>query len=231
MKIFLAQQNYHIGNFAANAQKIIDGIGKAKDAGADLVMFSELCICGYPPRDFLEFEDFINQCYLTIDRIKEHADSIGVLIGSPAQNPQKEGKDLFNAVFFLYQKQIQAEIHKTLLPTYDIFDEYRYFEPAFDWKCIEFKGKKLAVTICEDIWNLGDNPLYRITPMEILSKEKPDVMLNLSASPYNYAADVVRRSIIEAHVAKYGIPMLYCNAFGSVSIFFLNFSNRANEDL
>jgi NAD+ synthase (glutamine-hydrolysing) len=215
MKIFLAQQNYHIGNFEANAHKIIDGIGKAKDAGADLVMFSELCICGYPPRDFLEFEDFINQCYLTIDRIKEHADSIGVLIGSPAQNPQKEGKDLFNAVFFLYQKQIQAEIHKTLLPTYDIFDEYRYFEPAFDWKCIEFKGKKLAVTICEDIWNLGDNPLYRITPMEVLSKEKPDVMLNLSASPYNYAADVVRKSIIEAHVAKYGIPMLYCNAVGS----------------
>src|ERR1700744_2934248 len=101
MKIFLAQQNYHIGNFAENASKIIEGINKAKDAGADLVVFSELCICGYPPRDFLEFRDFVDQCYETIDRIKEHADKIGVLIGSPARNPNKEGKDLFNAAFLL----------------------------------------------------------------------------------------------------------------------------------
>jgi len=215
MKIFLAQQNYHIGNFEDNATKIIDGINKAKQVGADLVMFSELCICGYPPRDFLEFKDFIRQCYDTLDRIKQHADDIGVLVGSPAHNPQKEGKDLFNAAFLLHEKEIKAEIHKTLLPNYDVFDEYRYFEPAFEWKCIDFKGKKLAVTICEDIWNLGDNPLYRITPMEMLIKEKPDVMLNISASPYNYAADVVRRSIMEAHTLKYGLPMLYCNTVGS----------------
>lgn len=215
MKIFLAQQNYHIGNFEENTAKIIDGINKAKAAGADLVMFSELCTCGYPPRDFLEFNDFVHQCYETIDRIKEHADDIGVLIGSPAYNRRKEGKDLFNAAFLLHEKQVKAEIHKTLLPNYDVFDEYRYFEPAFEWKCIEFKGKKLAVTICEDIWNLGDNPLYRITPMEMLIKEKPDVMLNISASPYNYAADVVRRSIMEAHTLKYGLPMLYCNTVGS----------------
>jgi len=215
MKIFLAQQNYHIGNFEENISKIIDGIGKAKQAGADLVMFVELCVCGYPPRDFLEFNDFVRQCYEALDRIKQYADTIGVLVGSPAHNPQKEGKDLFNAVFLLHEKQIKAEIHKTLLPNYDVFDEYRYFEPAYEWKCIDFKGTKLAVTICEDIWNLGDNPLYRITPMEMLIKEKPDVMLNLSASPYNYAADVVRRSIMEAHTLKYGLPMLYCNTVGS----------------
>ena len=215
MKIFLAQQNYHIGNFEENGRKIIEGIEKAKQAGADLVLFSELSVCGYPPRDFLEFHDFIEQCYATIDRIREHADTIGVLIGAPARNNRKEGKDLFNAAFFLYEKEIKAEIHKTLLPTYDVFDENRYFEPAFDWKCIPFKGKKLAVTICEDIWNLGDNPLYRDTPMEMLISEEPDVMVNLSASPYNYAADVVRRSILEAHTKKYGIPMLYCNTVGA----------------
>jgi NAD+ synthase (glutamine-hydrolysing) len=215
MKIFLAQQNYHIGNFESNADKIIKGIGMAKEEGADLVMFTELCICGYPPRDFLEFNDFIKQCYETIDRIKEHADTIGVLIGSPAWNPGKEGKDLFNAAFLLYEKEIKAEIHKTLLPTYDVFDENRYFESAFEWKCMQFKGKKLAVTICEDIWNLGDNPLYRITPMEMLIKENPDVMLNISASPYNYAQDTVRNSIVQAHVAKYKIPMLYCNNVGA----------------
>jgi NAD+ synthase (glutamine-hydrolysing) len=215
MKIFLAQQNYHIGNFEANTAKIIEGINKAKAAGADLVMFPELSICGYPPRDFLDFQDFINKCYESIDLIKEHADDIGVLLGAPAHNPVREGKDLFNAAFLLHEKQVKAEIHKTLLPTYDVFDENRYFEPAFDWKCIDFKGKKLAVTICEDIWNLGDNPLYRLTPMEILAREKPDLMLNISASPYNYAADVVRRSIMEAHTLKYQLPMFYCNSVGA----------------
>jgi len=215
MKIALAQQNYHIGNFEDNTRKIIEGIKKAKEQGADLVVFSELCVCGYAPGDFLEFPDFINKCYEAIDRIKEHADTIGVLIGSPARNPQKEGKDLFNAVFLLHEKEIKGEIHKTLLPNYDVFDEYRYFEPAFDWKVLEFKGKKLAVTICEDIWNMGDNPLYRITPMEKLMAYNPDVMINLSASPYNYAQDIVRNSIIKAHTLKYKLPMLYCNAIGS----------------
>ena len=215
MKIALAQQNYHIGNFEKNRQKIIDGITWAKQQNADLVVFSELCICGYPPRDFLEFDDFINKCYESIDLVRQHADTIGVLIGSPARNSQLEGKDLFNAVFLLYEKEIKAEIHKTLLPNYDVFDEYRYFEPAYDWQVIEFKGKKLAVTICEDIWNMGDNPLYRVTPMEQLMPFHPDVMINLSASPYNYAQDIVRNSIVKAHVLKYKMPMLYCNTVGS----------------
>jgi len=215
MKIALAQQNYHIGNFEKNRQRIIDGITWAKQQNADLVVFSELCICGYPPRDFLEFDDFINKCYESIELIRQYADTIGVLIGSPARNSQLEGKDLFNAVFLLYKKEIKAEIHKTLLPNYDVFDEYRYFEPAYDWQVIEFKGKKLAVTICEDIWNMGDNPLYRVTPMEQLMPFHPDVMINLSASPYNYAQDIVRNSIVKAHVLKYKMPMLYCNTVGS----------------
>ncbi|TCJ14282.1 NAD+ synthase [Flaviaesturariibacter flavus] len=215
MKIFLAQQNYHIGNFEANVARILDGIDRGRAAGAELVVFSELCICGYPPRDFLDFADFIRECYAALDRIKAHAPEIGVLVGAPARNPQKEGKELFNASYLLYGGEVKAEIHKTLLPTYDVFDENRYFEPAFRWRCVDFKGKKLAVTICEDIWNLGDNPLYRVTPMEHLIKEGPDVMINLSASPYNYAADTVRRSIVEAHTAKYGIPMLYCNTVGA----------------
>ena len=215
MKIALAQQNYHIGNFDDNVRKISEAIDWAKQQGADLVVFSELCTCGYPPRDFLEFNDFIDKCYAAVDAIREKADTIGVLIGSPARNPQKEGKDLFNAVFFLHEKKIKAEIHKTLLPNYDVFDEYRYFEPAYEWDLVEFKGKKLAVTICEDIWNMGDNPLYRVTPMEKLIIKKPDVMINLSASPYNYAQDIVRNSIMKAHTLKYNLPMLYCNTVGS----------------
>lgn len=215
MKIALAQQNYHVGNFDRNVEKILEGIRWAKEQEADLVVFSELCICGYPPRDFLEFSDFINQCYAAVDRIREAADTIGVLIGGPARNERPEGKDLFNAAFFLYEKEIKATIHKTLLPTYDVFDEYRYFEPAFDWQVISFKGHRLAVTICEDIWNMGHNPLYRITPMEELVRFEPDVMINLSASPYNYAQDVVRNSLVKAHTQKYGLPMFYCNTVGS----------------
>ena len=117
MKIVLAQQNYHIGNFEENTKKIISAIEKAKGAGADLVVFSEMCICGYPPRDFLEFNDFINKCYHAIDEIKQHADTIGVLVGSPARNPDLQGKNLFNAAFLLFEKEIKGEVHKTLLPT------------------------------------------------------------------------------------------------------------------
>jgi NAD+ synthase (glutamine-hydrolysing) len=215
MKIVLAQQNYHIGNFDSNTQKIITAIRQAKADGADLVVFSELCVCGYPPRDFLEFSDFIHKSYAAIDLIRAEADTIGVLVGAPARNTRPEGKDLFNAAFFLYNGQVQAEIHKTLLPTYDVFDEYRYFEPAFEWQVIDFKGRRLAVTICEDIWNLGDNPLYRISPLDELRSQEPDLMINLSASPYNYAQDTVRKSIIRANVLKYGMPMLYCNTVGS----------------
>jgi NAD+ synthase (glutamine-hydrolysing) len=215
MKIFLAQQNYHIGNFESNTQKIISAIETAKAAKADLIVFSEMSICGYPARDFVEFNDFINKCYEAIEVIKEHTAEIAVLIGSPARNTIKEGKDLFNAAFFLYNKQIIAEVHKTLLPTYDVFDEYRYFEPAYNWNIVEFKGKKLAITICEDIWNLGDNPLYRICPMDELMKHSPDLMINLSASPFDYTHNEDRKAIIKANVLKYKLPMVYCNAVGS----------------
>ena len=200
MKIFLAQQNYHIGNFESNTQKIINAINEAKAQHADLIVFSEMNVCGYPARDFVEFNDFINKCYEAIEIIKEHTAEIAVLIGSPARNPIKEGKDLFNAAFFLYNKKIIAEIHKTLLPTYDVFDEYRYFEPAYNWNVVEFKGKKLAITICEDIWNLGDNPLYRICPMDELMKQHPDLMINLSASPFDYTHNEDRKAIIKSNV-------------------------------
>ena len=215
MKIFLAQQNYHIGNFESNTQKIICAIDEAKKQGGDIIVFSELSICGYAPKDFLEFEDFINKCYAAIDEIKQHADTIGVLVGAPDRNPVREGKDLFNGAYFLYEKEVKAVAHKTCLPNYDVFDEYRYFEPAYDWQVIPFKGKKLAVTICEDIWNLGDNPMYRICPMDELMKQQPDVMLNLSASPFDYTHDEDRKATIKANVTKYKLPLFYCNAVGS----------------
>lgn len=215
MKVVLAQQNYHIGNFEENSRKIIEAIDQAKQMGADLVVFSELCICGYPPRDFLEFEDFINKCYETIDIIKVHAPEIGVLVGSPARNPSKEGKDLLNGAWFLYEGEVKAIIAKTCLPTYDVFDEYRYFEPAYYWTTVPFKGRNLAITVCEDIWNLGDNPLYRFCPMDKLMDQRPDMMVNLSASPFDYDHDDDRKEIIRSNVLKYQLPMVYCNCVGS----------------
>jgi len=215
MKICIAQQNYHIGNFEQNTHKILSAIEEAKKQGADLILFSEMSVCGYPARDFVEFDDFINQCYESIDTIKAAADGIGVLIGSPARNPNKKGKDLYNAAFFLYEKKVIAEIHKTLLPTYDVFDENRYFEPADEWKVIPFKGKNLAITICEDIWNLGDNPLYRICPMDKMMDQHPDILLNLSASPFDYTHDEDRKATIKSNVIKYKLPLFYCNAIGS----------------
>lgn len=215
MKIFLAQQNYHIGNFEHNTNKIIEAIDFAKQQSGDLIVFSELCICGYPPRDFLDFSDFVSKCYESINVIKEHADSIGVLVGAPDRNLTKDGKDLFNSAYFLYEKKVKAIAHKTCLPTYDVFDEYRYFEPAFSWNIMEFKGKKLAVTVCEDIWNLGHNPIYRICPMDELMKQSPDIMINLSASPFDYTHVEDRKATIKANVLKYKLPLIYCNGIGS----------------
>ncbi|HLI93679.1 MAG TPA: nitrilase-related carbon-nitrogen hydrolase, partial [Puia sp.] len=215
MKIALAQQNYHIGNFEENIRKILEGIARAKDAGADLVVFSELSVCGYPPRDFLEFDDFIARCYEAVDRIREYADTIGVIIGSPVRNPVREGKDLFNGAWLLYEKEIKGVAHKTCLPNYDVFDEYRYFEPGYQWKVIPFKGKKIALTVCEDIWNLGDNPLYRECPMDHLIRQHPDLMINISASPFDYDHDEDRKEVVRQNVLKYHLPMYYCNAVGS----------------
>ncbi len=215
MKIFIAQQNYHIGNFKKNTDKIIEAIKEAKNKQADLIVFSELSICGYMPKDFLNFDDFIHQCEQSVQKIKEHADTIGVIIGSPERNPNKAGRSLFNSAFFLHEKEVKSITHKTCLPTYDVFDEARYFEPASEWKVITIKGKKIALTICEDIWNLGDHPLYRVCPMDILMNENPDLMINISASPFDYTHVEDRKATIKTNVLKYGLPLIYCNAIGS----------------
>ncbi len=215
MKIFLAQQNYHIGDFEANTHKILAAIAEAKKQNGDLIVFSELAVCGYPPRDFLEFEDFIEESERSVDKIREAADNIGVLVGAPARNPMKKGKNLFNSAYLLYEQGIKGIVHKTLLPNYDIFDEYRYFEPAFEWNVLTFKGMKLAVTICEDIWDLVDDPMYRRHPMDELIRHGPELMINLSASPFDYIHADGRKGTVKKNVLKYKIPMVYCNTIGS----------------
>ena len=216
MKIGLAQLNIHVGNFKANTEKIIHALKTAEAQGAELVVYSELSVCGYPSRDFLEFDDYITKCKEAIDEIAKHTSQTAVLIGAPQRNPNVEGKDLFNSAWFLYQGQVQHITHKTLLPTYDIFDECRYFESNTKFKLFEFKGKKLAITICEDIWNVGnDNPLYTTCPMDELIRLKPDFMLNLSASPFSYAQYEERMHVVKSNCLRYNLPMVYVNQVGA----------------
>jgi len=215
LKIALAQINYHIGNFENNEIKILDAIRKAKKEKADLVVFAELAVSGYPPRDFLEFDDFINKCYFSLNRIAKECDGIAAIVGSPTRNPGTKGKDLFNSAFFLSEGEVKSVHHKTLLPNYDIFDEYRYFEANSVFEIIEFKGKKLAITICEDLWNIGDDLLYRTNPMDELIKLEPDVMINIAASPFDYTAETRRKKILFENVEKYKLPLVYVNHVGA----------------
>lgn len=216
MKIALAQMNYHIGNFEGNLQKMLAAVGYAKSQGADLICFGELAVCGYPPRDFLEFDDFIRRCEESVEALRQASHGIAIVVGSPTRNPVIEGKDLYNSAYFLYEGQTVGVQHKTLLPTYDIFDEYRYFEPATEFHTIDFKGKKIALSICEDIWNVGnENPLYKICPLDEMMPEKPDFILNISASPFNYAHAASRIHTVRANVQRYGIPMFYVNHVGA----------------
>lgn len=216
MKICLAQLNYHVGHFSSNTQKIIAAIKTAEEQNADLIVFSELCISGYPARDFLEFDDFISLCNDALNEIAKHTSKVAVLVGSPRKNPIKEGKDLFNSAFFIHEGEVKNITDKTLLPTYDVFDEYRYFEPNKKFEVVHFKGKKLAVTICEDIWNCADvNPLYAITPLDELAAQRPDIIINLSASPFSYVQHEERLKVIRVNVARYKIPMVYVNQVGA----------------
>ena len=216
MKIAIAQLNYIIGDFEGNTAKIIEAIHKAENDNADIIAFAELSVTGYPPRDFLEFSDFIKRAEHSIEKIKEHTQNIAVVVGSPSRNPEIEGKDLYNSVYFLYGGKEVLRQHKALLPTYDIFDEYRYFEPARDFNIVEFKGKKIAVNVCEDLWNLGnENPLYTINPMDEVLQYVPDIIINISASPFHYNQAKSRKAVLKANVERYKIPLFYVNHIGA----------------
>lgn len=215
MRISIAQQNYIIGDIEYNKNKIIQHIQVAQEKGDDIILFSELAICGYPPKDLLFRDKFISKCRAAIDEITAYVNDALVIIGAPSINPHKDGKYLFNSAYCIHQRKIEFVAHKTLLPTYDVFNEYRYFEPAKEWNCIEFKGKKIAITICEDIWDVEEDPMYMIRPLDRLSKENPDFILNLSASPFSYLQQEKRHSVIAFNALKYKKPIIYCNTVGA----------------
>jgi NAD+ synthase (glutamine-hydrolysing) len=215
MKIALAQLNYHVGNFESNTSKIIDHVQKAREQGAELVVFAELCVCGYPSRDFLEFDEFIELCKASAQKIAAVCTDIACIIGLPTPNNNPEGKALYNSAYFIEHGEIKSIVHKALLPNYDIFDEYRYFEPSREFNCIDFNGRRIALTICEDLWNTFENPLYITRPMDILIQQHPDLMINIAASPFAYKHDIERIEILSDNAARYKLPLLYVNNIGA----------------
>ncbi len=222
MKVALAQLNYTIGDFEGNSAKIIQYINKAKTEGADLVVFSELSVTGYYPHDLLEKKEFIKSAENAVVKIAETCIGIAAIIGAPRINENANGKQLFNSAFFLNEGKIQQIQNKTLLPTYDIFDEYRHFEPNREFKIVEFKGEKIAITICEDLWDelptaneFGKDKLYQVSPLDELSKLCPDFVVNISASPFSYNQEEWRKNVLENKAKKYELPIFYINQVGA----------------
>jgi len=214
MKIRLSQLNYHIGNFDQNVGKMLRELELAKTEGTDLVVFAELSVCGYPPRDFLEFDDFIQRCEDAIDQLARACVGVSAIVGAPMRNREPSGKSLWNAAFVLSDGRVKQVVKKTLLPNYDIFDEYRYFEPNREFDIVELNGVRIALTICEDLWNIED-PLYIVSPMDELMKFAPQLMVNIAASPFDFSHREDRVRILSKNCQKYGLPILYTNHIGA----------------
>ncbi len=214
MKIALSQLNYHVGNFTGNTSRIIDEIKRASADKVDLLIFAELAVCGYPPLDFLDYSHFIDRCRESIDVVSRHCNNLTVIIGAPAFNPDPKGKNLFNSAYVLSDGKVQQIVHKTLLPTYDVFDEYRWFEPNREFGCIEVNNIRIALTVCEDLWNMEDDPLYTFWPMKELISRKPQLMINIAASPFSCDHAEGRKAILVKNVKEYGLPLLYVNQVG-----------------
>lgn len=222
MKVAFAQLNYTIGDFEGNSAKMIQHIQKAKNEGADLVVFSELSVTGYYPHDLLEKKEFIQKAENAVLKIASHCNKIAAIVGAPRINENSRGKQLYNSAFFLNEGKIQHIQNKTLLPTYDIFDEYRHFEPNREFKTVEFKGEKIAITICEDLWDeqptaneFGKDKLYQVSPMEELAKLNPGFVVNISASPFSFNQEEWRKNVLISKAKKYKVPILYINQVGA----------------
>lgn len=222
MKIAIAQLNYTIGDFVSNTNKILLHIRKAKKREADLVVFSELAVCGYPAKDLLEKSSFIERIQIALDDIRKESKDIGVIVGAPSLNMNDRGKNLYNSAYFIYNEKIEGVIHKSLLPNYDVFDEHRYFEPNKLFNLIEFKGKRIALTICEDLWekhpqenNFIRSELYPEPPMEQLITQSPDFIINISASPFSGKQYELRKEIFSDLCKKYKLPLVYLNQVGA----------------
>ena len=219
MKIALAQIDTTIGAFEANAARMVDRARQAAESGAQLVLFPELALCGYPPKDFLELGEFVDRCRAALEELSTNTvfDRIAALVGFPERH-RGPGAGLYNAVALLRGGQVAAIVRKCLLPTYDVFDEARYFDPSPEsGPLVEVGGVRLGVSICEDLWNdkqFWKQPRYLRDPIEELAAKGAEVIVNVSASPYALGKPEIRRRMVGAAARRHGLPVAMCNLIG-----------------
>lgn len=218
MKIALAQVNQTVGDFQKNTENICSFLDRAKSRGAHLVVFPELAVTGYPPKDFLDIPAFIDENLKALHNIAHHVTDISAIVGFADKNKLPYGKLVYNAAAFIHNQKIVSVHHKSLLPTYDVFDEHRYFEPAHTISPVRFMNYILGISICEDIWNdeeFWTRPLYERDPIENLISQRSNIVINISSSPFTVDKHEKIRSRMLMHDAvKYKVPFVYVNQVG-----------------
>ncbi|NES23794.1 MAG: NAD+ synthase [Symploca sp. SIO3E6] len=222
MKLAIAQLNPTIGDLTGNAQQILDAAQTAANQGVRLLLTPELSLCGYPPRDLLLNPSFVAAMATQVQHLAEELPpQIAVLVGIAMPNPTAHaagGKSLFNSIVLLAQGEVQQVFHKRLLPTYDVFDEHRYFEPGLQSNAFTLDGVRLGVTICEDLWNdeeFWGKRNYQVNPIADLAQQGVDILVNLSASPYSTGKQQVREAMLRHTAQRYQQTILYANQVGS----------------
>jgi NAD+ synthase (glutamine-hydrolysing) len=217
MRIGLAQINTIVGDLAGNRARILDAYAKLVAGGAELVLFPELAVCGYPPRDLLFKKRFVTDVERVTAEIAREIGDVPALIGYTTANTSGAGRPAYNSAAFCHRGAILATARKCLLPTYDVFDEDRYFEPAPEPTVVTFNGRRIGLTICEDIWThelVSTRRLYHLDPVKWHAGQKLDLLLNLSASPWHLAKNSVRRTLVVDAAKACGCPVAYCNSVG-----------------
>ncbi|NLI83655.1 MAG: NAD+ synthase [Deltaproteobacteria bacterium] len=217
MRIALSQIDPHLGDFPGNCAKICRNIAEGRLAGADLVVFPELALIGYPPRDLLDKPSFVDRSLQYLPEIQRASEGIGVIVGTVSKNTATTGKPYHNSALFFADGRLLATAHKRLLPSYDVFDEERYFEPGESAVRVDFRGEKIGLTICEDVWNVSHylpRPLYHCDPVADLRRHNPTLLVNISASPFHLGKASWVGELLKAHAVRERIPVLYVNQVG-----------------
>lgn len=217
MRIALAQINPTVGDFDGNARKILDFTARAGEQGADLVLFPELCLDGYPARDLLEIPRFVTNGVRALKALARRVTRPAILVGLAEPSRSARGRPLHNTAALLADGRVLARRHKKLLPTYDVFDEVRYFEPAQQNHPVELDGVRLGITICEDVWNVAgalDRPYRRRDPVADLVRDGADVVINLSSSPFTVDKPFRRFQLLARHAREKQVPLVHVNQVG-----------------
>jgi len=221
MKITMAQLNPAIGDFAGNLAKIEQTLQATAGSAPDLVVFPELFLTGYPPRDLLERNWFVKQTQDAIDKVCENSKAYpetGILIGAPLLTGLSVGKGLYNAALLIYRGEVLFQQSKSLLPTYDVFDESRYFDPASSVSIVPFRGEVLGISICEDAWTDAELWLrlpYSFDPIASLARQGATLLINISASPFWAGKEAIRYRLISGHARRHGLPFVFVNQVGA----------------